>query len=109
MYCVGINDSYTMSVPLQILRPLAADFDGDVLNIWLIINRPFFEACNAIFNPRNNMYISHNNGLSNPDVCVQKDTVINANTLLWLGRNAKRKGEKERIAKLKAIVAQHAI
>lgn len=55
------------------------------------------------------MYISHNNGLSNPDVCVQKDTVINANTLLWLGRSAKRKGEKERVAKLKAIVAQHAI
>ena len=101
--------NYTMSVPLQVLRGLAADFDGDVLNIFMIINEEFYKACNAIFNPRNNMYISHNNGLSNQDLCVQKDTVINANTLLWLGRNPKRKGEKERVAKLKAIVAQHSI
>ena len=28
MYCVGINDNYTMSLPLQILPLLAADFDG---------------------------------------------------------------------------------
>ena len=33
MRCVGLNDNYTMSVPLQILKPLAGDFDGDVLNI----------------------------------------------------------------------------
>lgn len=82
---------------------------GDALNVFMIINKAFAEACNAIFNPRNNMYISHNNGLSNPDVCVQKDTVINANTLLWLGRNPNRRGEKERVAKLKAIVKQHQI
>jgi hypothetical protein len=25
MYCIGINDNYTISIPLQILRPLAAD------------------------------------------------------------------------------------
>ena len=66
MYVVGINMNYTMSVPLQVLRGLAADFDGDVLNIFMIINEEFYKACNAIFNPRNNMYISHNNGLSNP-------------------------------------------
>ena len=29
MRCVGINDDYTMSVPLQILKPLGADFDGE--------------------------------------------------------------------------------
>jgi len=29
MFCVKINlNDYTMSVPLQILNPLAADFDG---------------------------------------------------------------------------------
>ena len=50
------------------------------------------------------MYISHNNGLTNPDLCVQRDTVINANTLLWLGRRTNRKGEKERVANLKRIV-----
>jgi hypothetical protein len=28
MFCVGINFNFTMSVPLQVLKPLAADFDG---------------------------------------------------------------------------------
>ena len=79
-------------------------FDGDVLNVYLIISERFFEACYQVFNPRNNMYISHNNGLTNPDLCVQRDTIINANTLLWLGRNSKRKGENQRIANLKNIV-----
>jgi len=27
MRVIGINDNYTMAVPLQILKPLAADFD----------------------------------------------------------------------------------
>ena len=32
MFCVKINlNDYTMSVPLQILKPLAADFDGILL------------------------------------------------------------------------------
>ena len=29
MRCIGINDTFTMSMPLQILPPLNADFDGD--------------------------------------------------------------------------------
>ena len=32
MFCVGINNDYTMSVPLQILVPLGADFDGDTIS-----------------------------------------------------------------------------
>ena len=31
MRCVGINNNYTMSVPLQILKPLGGDFDGENL------------------------------------------------------------------------------
>ena len=27
MHCVGINDSYVMGMPLQVLKALAADFD----------------------------------------------------------------------------------
>jgi hypothetical protein len=27
MRCIGINDDYTLSMPLQILNPFAADFD----------------------------------------------------------------------------------
>ena len=31
--CVGINLNYTMSISLLVLKGLAADFDGDTLNI----------------------------------------------------------------------------
>jgi hypothetical protein len=59
---------------------------GDVLYCLLIINKPFYEACREVFNPRNAMYISRNNGLFNNAACVQRDSIINANTLLNLGR-----------------------
>lgn len=81
MYCVGINFNYTISVPLQILSPLGADFDGDTLNVFHIINEPFYLRAREVFNPRNSMYISKNNGLLNKDVLIQRDTLINANAL----------------------------
>lgn len=31
MFCVGFTDTLTMSVPLQALKPLAADFDGKLV------------------------------------------------------------------------------
>lgn len=88
MFCVKINlHDYTMSVPLQILKSLAADFDGDVLNIFLIISDAFFQRAYQIFNPRNSMYISRSNGLLNPDILVQRDTLINSNTLVGLTKD----------------------
>lgn len=86
-FCVGINRNYTMSTPLQILKPLAADYDGDVLNILFIINDAFFQRAYEVFNPRNAMYISRNDGMVNKGVLVQRDTLINANTLINLTRN----------------------
>ena len=87
-FCVGINFNYTMSTSLQILVPLAADYDGDQLNVFHIINEPFFRRAYEVFNPRNNMYVSKNNGLLNLEVMPQKDTIVNANTLndLTLGK-----------------------
>ena len=46
------------------------------------------------------MYISRNNGTFNLDACVQRDTIINANTLMYLGRNSY---TKEQINKLREI------
>ena len=40
-FCVGYTMDYTMSVSLQILRPLAADFDGKsliILTVFSILN-----------------------------------------------------------------------
>lgn len=82
-----MTDTLTMSVPLQILPSLAADFDGDVLNILMIINKAFLERCETVFNPRNALYISHIDGKLNRDMIVQRDTLINANTFLHLGRH----------------------
>lgn len=86
MFIVDFTDTYTMGIPLQPLPLLGADFDGDVLNILLIINKVFFEAAYQIYNPRNAFYISMDDGYFNSNVCMQRDTLINANTLAGLGR-----------------------
>ena len=101
MFCVGINFNYTMSMPLQVLPLLAADFDGDTLNILHIINQNFFERCYEVFNPRNNMYISRSNGLLNTDVVPNKDTLVNANTLNYLTLNKYTKEELDHINRIK--------
>ena len=62
-------------------------FDGDVLNILLPINQTFIKLTWEKFNPRNAMYISRNDGYFNSDVSMQRDTLINANTLARLGRD----------------------
>lgn len=33
MYCSGIAEGYVMLMPLEVLEGLAADFDGDTLNV----------------------------------------------------------------------------
>lgn len=86
MFCVGFTNSYTMAVPLQILKSLAADFDGDVLNILLPINQTFIRLAWEKFNPRNVLYISRNDGYFNMDASMQRDTLINANSLARIGR-----------------------
>ena len=85
-FCVGINDNFSLSVPLTILPPLAADFDGDIINVLTLINEPFFIRAWQVFNPRNAMYLSRDNGMANKQVFPQRDTIINAqalNDLSW--------------------------
>ena len=53
------------------------------------------------------MYISHNNGLANKDLCIQRDSVINANTLYWLGRKYI-KDDSERVAHIQGILKKNA-
>lgn len=103
MYCVGITDTLTMGIPLQVLRLLVADFDGDCLNIFHIINDAFAQRCIEIFNPRNAMYLSRVDGNFNIDVCPQRDSIININTFIYLGRD---KYSPEQMAKINAIRAR---
>lgn len=103
MFCVGMTDSYTMAVPLQILPLLAADFDGDVLNILYIINQAFFQRSFEVFNPRNTQYISRNDGQFNNLVNRQRDTLINANTMIDLGRGVYTQEDLNVIKKIKSM------
>lgn len=87
MYVIGVVDNYTMGLPLQILPLMAADFDGDVLNIMYIINKGFYEGAKTVFNPRNCFYISSNDGKLEMDVVHAKDTIINLNSCIYLSRS----------------------
>ena len=81
MFIVDICDDYTLQMPLQILPMLAADFDGDVLNVHKIICKEFYEEAYKIFNPRNAMYISRNDGYTSRSILPYKDIMINVNTM----------------------------
>lgn len=88
MYCIGITHDYTMKIPLQILPPLAADFDGDCLNIWYLINKEYIARCERSFNPRNAMYISNNDGMFNNNLNHARDLLINMNSFIHYSRDA---------------------
>lgn len=101
MYCVAINeDDFTMSVPLQILASLGADFDGDCMNIMYIINKDFEERASKVLNPRNAMMISRNDGKFNSAVNHFKDTYVNLNALIYTGRDAYTDADIDRIREL---------
>lgn len=87
MYVSGISTGYTMLIPLEVLEGLAADFDGDTLNIMYIINKDFQTAAENVFNPRNAMFISTNDGMFNNSYNHKRDTIINMNTLVQLSRD----------------------
>lgn len=60
---------------------------GDTLNILLIINKDFQTAAENVFNPRNSMYISKNDGMFNNSYNHKRDTIINMNTFVQLSRS----------------------
>lgn len=70
------KDDYTMSIPIQILSALNADFDGDILNIISLKTKEAAEEFDKAFNPRKNMFISRNDGLFNNEFNLLKDQLI---------------------------------
>lgn len=76
-------------------------FDGDVLNVLLIINDAFHQRCSEVFNPRNAVYISKNDGMFNNAVNHQRDTIINTQTLLKLSR---KNYSQENLRKIYSII-----
>ena len=96
--CVGINLNYTMSISLLVLKNLAADFDGDTLNIWALYNKDFINLTDKIFNPVQ-MYISRNDGCCNGDMLPARDTLINANAIKHISKYS-----KEELAEIQACL-----
>ena len=74
----------------------------DVLNVSHIINDAFYERAREVFNPRNAMYISRNDGMLEGDVIPFKDTLISANTLNDLTLHKYTPEEMEHIKQIKA-------
>lgn len=81
--CIGINMDYTMSISLLVLKPLAADFDGDTLNIMYLYNQDFIRLAERILSAKY-MFISKDTGECNADMLHSRDTIINANSLKGL-------------------------
>ena len=79
------DDTYSCHVPHEILKSMGADFDGDTLNIMLIINDEFLLNAAKLFNPRLSMQISYNDGMFNSRMSLQTDTMICINSFVQLG------------------------
>ena len=72
-------------------------FDGDVLNIMLIINKEFYQRASETFNPRNAVFISKNDGMFKNATNHQRETIINTHTMIKLSRNNYSKENLEKI------------
>ena len=103
MYVIDVCKPYALKVPLGILPALAADFDGDVLNVLYMINSDFIRVCEEVLNPRNAMRIDRNDGRVNAGFLYNKDTLNNLDQLLYLSRPNYSKEQIEQIMKIKQM------
>lgn len=73
------------------------------VNIMLIINKDFQTAAEYVFNPRNSMYISKNDGMFNNSYNHKRDTIINMNTFVQLGRSHYSQEQLDKIAQAQSM------
>ena len=76
---------------------------GDVLNVFYITNQDFFQAAYKVLNPRNAMQISRNDGKFNSNVNWTKDTLVNANSMIYLSRKNYTEEQLQRIEMAKRL------
>ena len=87
MRCTGITDSYAMQVNPLCLRFIAGDFDGDTLNIILLLNDDIIMRSLISLNPVNAMIISKNDGMFNDDANLQTESLITMNGIKSLAED----------------------
>lgn len=51
-----------------------------------MINREYFEQTYKVYNPRNTMFISRNDGMFNNAFNHARDTIVNLNTFIGMSR-----------------------
>ena len=76
-------NSKTMRINTRVISVMAADFDGDQLNVYRIIGRDLGKKMMKTLNPRYNLYINRINGRVNKDMMPLKDEVAG----FWLFNN----------------------
>lgn len=72
----GFSEDYTMSLPLQILTVMNADFDGDIENVVSLKTKELEKEFSKVYNPRYNFFVSRNEGNFNNDMNLFKDQLI---------------------------------
>ena len=70
-----LNDK-TLEIPVQVIRPMNADFDGDVINVFRIIGMDLQRRFEKNLNPRYNLFISRANGKANKETIPVKDNLV---------------------------------
>jgi len=78
-------------------------FDGDVINVLLIINEEFRVQAEKILSPRNAMFISKNDGKVNSQMIPTKDTIVNINSLVHMSRSNYTQDQIDQINRLKVM------
>ena len=81
MKCVGITDNYAMQVNSLCLRFISGDYDGDTINIILLLNDDIIMRSLISLNPVNAMIISKNEGMFNDDANLQTESLITMNSI----------------------------
>lgn len=76
------------------------------LNIVLLYNKEFRDACEKVYSPRNAFCISRNDGMMNPSINLFKDIMINMNAMIGLGR---KNYSQERLDNIKQFKAKYNI
>lgn len=69
-------DNKTMRLNTRVIRVMAADFDGDQLNIFRVIGKELNHWIARTMDPRYNLYIDRINGRVNRDMLPLKDEVV---------------------------------
>lgn len=72
----------TASISNIILKPMAADYDGDTLNIYSIKDADVCKVLERVFSPKK-MLISSNNGKFNNEFSLEHDLIMGGDSLLW--------------------------